>query len=172
MTVLADFNIIIPENYANVFVQPGQRSRLGTKFNAGGRLGEGSGQTGALGAFIMFSVLNLPVPLHVFVNGEGPIGTMDPNPPYSDYTSGHACITGVASNTFDYLFGDGPLNLDLYSDVTKTTRRYDSAGALDEQTMNARIWLGVHFRKAMTDGNRLGHQVSAWTIGRQFQPTD
>src|SRR5215207_4369420 len=95
-----------------------------------------------------------------------------PTPPYPDYTSGHACITGAASNTFDYLFGDGPLDLDLYSDVTKTTRHYDTAAALDEETMNARIWLGLHFRKAMTDGNRLGHQVSAWTIGRQFQPTD
>lgn len=84
MTVLADFNVIISENFQNVPVQQGKRSPLGTKFNAGGRLGEGSGQTGGLGAFIMFSVLNLGVPLDVFVNGEeaalGPIGTMDPNP--------------------------------------------------------------------------------------------
>ena len=81
MTVLADFNTIIPEDPQNIPVRQGQQSPLGTRFNAGGRLGEGSGQTGAHGAFIMFSVLNLLVPLDVFVNGEGPIGTMDPNPP-------------------------------------------------------------------------------------------
>lgn len=79
MTVLADFNTIIGDEVPqDVPFQPGQQSPLGTRFNAGGRLGEGSGQTGALGAFIMFSVLNLQVPLEVFVNGKGPIGTMDP----------------------------------------------------------------------------------------------
>ena len=93
-----------------------------------------------------------------------------PTPPYPEYTSGHACITGAASHTFDYLFGDGPLDLDLYSDVTKTTRHYDSAVALDEEAMNARIWLGLHFRKAMTDGNRLGHAVSERALTHYFQP--
>ena len=72
MTVLADFNIIIPEEFRSVGAPSGQQSPLGTRFNAGGRLGEGSGETGALAAFIMFSVLNLQIPLDVFVNGEGP----------------------------------------------------------------------------------------------------
>jgi hypothetical protein len=84
MTVLADFNIVISEDRQGVPLKSGQRSLLGKKFSAGGRLGDG-GQTGPLGAFIMFSVLNLQVPLDVFVNdeetGDGPIGTMDPNPP-------------------------------------------------------------------------------------------
>jgi hypothetical protein len=79
MTVLADFNIIIHEEHQGVGVQAGQQSPLGTRFNTGGRLGEGSGQTGPLAAFIMFSVLNLQVSLDVFVNGQGPIGTMDAN---------------------------------------------------------------------------------------------
>ena len=38
--------------------------------------------------------------------------------------------------------------------------------------MNARIWLGLHFRTAMSDGNQLGHDVSDWTIRRYFRPTD
>jgi len=95
-----------------------------------------------------------------------------PNPPYPDYTSGHACITGAASHTFSHLFGADSLDLDISSSVTSTSRHYDTAAALDEETMNARIWLGLHFRKAMTDGNRLGHQVSAWTIRHHFEPTD
>jgi hypothetical protein len=93
------------------------------------------------------------------------------NPPYPDYTSGHACVTGATSNTFGYLFGADSLDLDVTSSVTSTSRHYESAGALDEETMNARIWLGIHFRKAMTDGNRLGHHVSDWSITHYFQPT-
>jgi hypothetical protein len=38
--------------------------------------------------------------------------------------------------------------------------------------MNARIWLGLHFRTAMTDGNHLGHAVSEWAAAHYFQPTD
>jgi hypothetical protein len=93
MTVLADFNII-PDGHQSVGVQPGQQSPLGTRFNAGGRLGESSGETGALAAFIMFSVLNLQIPLDVFVNGEGPIGTMDANPAPGWYSQ-VLCMSGA-----------------------------------------------------------------------------
>ncbi len=37
--------------------------------------------------------------------------------------------------------------------------------------MNARIWLGIHFRKAMTDGNQLGHDVADFGTTHYFQPT-
>jgi len=36
--------------------------------------------------------------------------------------------------------------------------------------MNARVWLGIHFRKAVVDGNRLGHRVSRWALRHYFQP--
>jgi hypothetical protein len=99
MPVLADFNIVVPEDPQSVPIQGGQRSQVGKSFNAGGRVGEGVGQTGSLAAFIMFSVLNLQVPLDVFVNGtetgSGPIGTMDPNPPGSrGWYSQVICMSG------------------------------------------------------------------------------
>ena len=88
-----------------------------------------------------------------------------------DYTSGHACVSGAASDTFSYLFGANTLDLDVSSAITGTTRHYERAAALDRQTMNARIWLGIHFRKAMTDGNQLAHDVSEWSLTHYFQPT-
>lgn len=93
-------------------------------------------------------------------------------PPYPEYTSGHACITGATSNSLGNLFGADSLDLDVASSVTATTRHFDTAAALDAETMNARIWLGLHFRKAMTDGNRLGHDVSNWVISHRFQLED
>jgi hypothetical protein len=92
-------------------------------------------------------------------------------PPYPEYTSGHACLIGAASNTFAYLFGADTIDLNVSSSITGTSRHYDTADSLDEETMNARIWLGIHFRKAMTDGNQLGHDVSNWGITHYFQPT-
>jgi hypothetical protein len=90
-------------------------------------------------------------------------------PPYPDYLSGHACLTGAATETMGHLFGRRSIDLDVASTVTGTTRHYDSTAALDAETMNARIWLGFHFRKAMTDGNRLGHESAGYVIRHEFQ---
>ena len=64
----------------------------------------------------------------------------------------------------------GGIDLNVPS-LTGTSRHYDTAASLDEETMNARIWLGFHFRRAMTDGNRLGHDVSNYGITHYFEPT-
>jgi hypothetical protein len=95
-----------------------------------------------------------------------------PTPPYPDYVSGHASVTGAATGTFSYLFGSRSIDLDIPALVTTTSRHFDSAAALDAETINARIWLGFHFRKAMTDANRLGHRTAGWTIGHEFRPRD
>jgi hypothetical protein len=73
-----------------------------------------------------------------------------PPPPYPDYTG---------------------IDLDVSSSVTGTTRHFDTVAALDAETMNARIWLGFHFRRAMTDGNLLGHRAAEWTIAHELRPT-
>jgi hypothetical protein len=91
-------------------------------------------------------------------------------PPYPEYVSGHACATGAASETFSRLFGASSVDLDISSTVTSTTRHYSTAAALDAETKNARIWLGLHFRQAMDDGNLLGHRVATWTASHEFLP--
>lgn len=119
MTVLADFNIIIPEEHQSVGVRPGQQSPLGTGFNAGGRLGEGSGETGALAAFIMFSVLNLQLPLDVFVNGEGPIGTMYANPAPGWYSQ-VLCMSGGRLKSSDGLNNEISVGIPSTGPLTPT----------------------------------------------------
>jgi hypothetical protein len=97
-----------------------------------------------------------------------PATTPDPSwtpltgtPAYPDYPSGHACLTGATAGGLSALFGARHIDLNVSSAVTMTARHYESARALDDDTMDARIWLGLHFRRAMTDGNRLGHEVAA-----------
>jgi hypothetical protein len=92
-------------------------------------------------------------------------------PPYPEYSSGHACYTGAAANTFSYLFGPRDMNLTLPS-LTEppTTRHYDTSAQLDRDTMNARVWLGLHWRPSMSLANQLGHDVSDWVIEHAFRP--
>jgi hypothetical protein len=85
------------------------------------------------------------------------------------------------ANGFSYLFPSG-FDLQMSSTVigaspnvpptTPTIRHYTSAASLNTDTMNARIWLGIHFRRAMIDGNQLGHDVSAWVVEHYFQPVE
>ena len=78
----------------------------------------------------------------------------------------------AASGILSYLFGADSIDLNLSSAVTGTDRHYRTAARLDRETMNARIWLGLHFRQAMTDGNQLGHDAADWGATHYFQPTD
>lgn len=91
-------------------------------------------------------------------------------PPYPEYTSGHACLTGASTEIFSRLFGARSIDLNVSSPVTSTTRHYATARALDTETKSARIWLGLHFRRAMNDGNQLGHRVATWTASHEFLP--
>jgi hypothetical protein len=108
-----------------------------------------------------------------------PATTADPawtplvaNPPYPEYPSGHACLTGATANGLGYLFGPRSIDLVVASAVTGTTRHYVTEDTLNQDTMNARVWLGIHFRRAVVDGNRLGHRVSRWALRHYFQPLD
>lgn len=93
-------------------------------------------------------------------------------PPYSDYTSGHACVTGATTGALEHLFGPSlQPALDVPSLVLNVpSRPYSDTGALDQETMSARIWLGFHFRTAMTHGNALGHAVADHAAANYFQP--
>jgi hypothetical protein len=59
--------------------------------------------------------------------------------------------------------------VDVFSSATNTTRHYERADVLDAEAMNARIWLGIHFRRAMGDANQLGHRVSDRVVARYFR---
>ena len=54
--------------------------------------------------------------------------------------------------------------------VPGTQRFYDSGRALRQDVVNARIWLGFHFRTADTASREIGREVAAWTIDNYFQP--
>ena len=91
-------------------------------------------------------------------------------PPHPEYVSDHACITGAATETFRRLFGARSLDLYVTSTVTATTRRFDSAALLDDETRSAQIWLGLQLRQSVDDGNRLGHRTASWTATHEFLP--
>jgi hypothetical protein len=78
MTVLADFQTIIGDRAQTVERRPGVQ-QLGVAFDTGGRIA-GDSEVGGHGAFLIYSVTGLVHTTEVFVNGEGPVGTIEASP--------------------------------------------------------------------------------------------
>ena len=79
------------------------------------------------------------------------------NPAYSDYTSGHAAATGSWVEVVRQTLGDDTA---LTLRIGSQARSYDTLTALEHDTLNARIWGGLHFRDAMDDGYYLAHTTA------------
>ena len=82
-----------------------------------------------------------------------------PNPPYSDYVSGHASLTAPAVETIRMMLGEDT-GLTLHSYATGGDRTYDDLTTIEDEAFHARIWGGLHFRDAMEDGYELGHETA------------
>ncbi len=93
-------------------------------------------------------------------------------PNYPDYVSGYNVVIAAGSRALDRLFGPNRLDLTLVSTaVPGATRHYDSGAALRADVVDARIWLGIHFRTADTAARTMGVGIADWTADRYFRPT-
>jgi hypothetical protein len=62
------------------------------------------------------------------------------------------------------------LDLTLTSTAVPDVRHYDSGAALRQDVVDARVWLGIHFRTADTVSRDLGIRLADWALGHYFQP--
>jgi len=92
------------------------------------------------------------------------------NPNYPEYSSGYNAVAASFSRALEELFGRH-LDLTLISTaVPGVTRNYDTGAALRTDVVNARVWLGIHFRFADVAGRNIGISVADWTLDHYFQP--
>jgi hypothetical protein len=97
---------------------------------------------------------------------------MIPTPAYPDYPSGY---TGVAAS-FTRALADALRTRHLQLTVTSTAvpgamRTYDSGRALRNDVVDARVWLGIHFRFADTVAATMGQRVARWALTHYFRPS-
>jgi hypothetical protein len=107
-----------------------------------------------------------------------PATTADPawtplltTPNYPDYVSGYNAVIASSSRALENVVG-ARLNLTLTSTaVPGVTRHYDSGTALRADVVDARIWLGIHFRTADVAARTLGVDLADWAACHYFRPT-
>jgi hypothetical protein len=77
------------------------------------------------------------------------------NPNYSDYLSGHGCATSPQAEVIRRVLGEAtPLEL---RSPTLGARTYAHISDIEHEAFEARIWGGLHYRKAMRDSYEMGH---------------
>jgi hypothetical protein len=93
------------------------------------------------------------------------------NPPYPEYPSGYNVVNSTVSHGLEELFETRQLRLTLISTaVPGVVRHYDSGRALRRDVVDARVWLGIHFRFADTASRDMGLRLTDWTLDHYFQP--
>ena len=95
-------------------------------------------------------------------------------PPYPDVSSGYNCVTGSVMNAAKAFFGKDKMEFDLTATVTlgfpaptAMTRHYSRFTDVVDDTIDARIWQGIHFRTADEAGAEIGKNVARW-IDKHF----
>jgi hypothetical protein len=91
-------------------------------------------------------------------------------PPYPEYPSGYNSVAATGSRALADVFHTQHLDLTLTSTAVPDVRHYDSGAALRQDVVDARVWLGIHFRTADTVSRDLGIRLADWVLDHYFQP--
>jgi len=96
-----------------------------------------------------------------------------PTPPYPDYVSGYSGGIGAFTRALQDTFDTRHLHLTFISTAPEAAgaeRKYDSGRKARQDVVDARVWLGFHFRTADVRGARMGQQVAEWALDHYFAP--
>ena len=106
-----------------------------------------------------------------------PVTSADPmwaplfaTPAHPEYPSGHSCVSAAAATVLASRFGERT-HFQVTSDVMPgVVRSFGSFSAALDEVANARIFAGIHFRSATTDGRALGAAVGDYVMQNAMQP--
>jgi PAP2 superfamily. len=91
-------------------------------------------------------------------------------PPFPDHPSGHSCGIGAYVHTLQNFFGTDRVAFSAFSNKSCTTRSFDRFSDMLKEVIDARVWGGIHFRTADTQGAVLGKKVAHHLKKHYFQP--
>jgi hypothetical protein len=115
-------------------------------------------------------------------NDGNPQTQGDPNwqplintPNYPEYSSGANNIAGALTRMLELYFGTDHMYFTVVStnpSAEPNRRTYNRFSDLSWDTVNVRIYQGIHFRTADEVGRMQGRQVADWVFGHVLQPID
>jgi hypothetical protein len=89
------------------------------------------------------------------------------NPPYPEHPSGHLGLSGAIGRTLQQFFCTDKLSW-TDTNVAGRTRSFTRVSDAVEEIVGARIWSGIHFRKADEDSVRIANQIAKYRDRHYF----
>jgi hypothetical protein len=92
-------------------------------------------------------------------------------PAYPEYPSGYNVVTAAFLGGLAELFDTDTLHLNLISTaVPGVVRHYETGAEVRADVVDARVWLGFHYRFSDIVSRDLGLELVHWTLTHYFQP--
>jgi hypothetical protein len=96
-------------------------------------------------------------------------------PSYPDYTSGANNVTGAMTRTLVRFFHRDRMTFEVTSLAplaVQKTRTYERFSDAAQDVVDARVYLGIHFRFADTAARKQGRQVADWVFDHFLLPLE
>lgn len=105
---------------------------------------------------------------------------LQPTYPMPDHDSGHAVQGGVAAEILEQVFGTDHIPFTACSmtvgagmtcdDPSPVLRSYSSFSEAAEENAVSRIYIGIHFRRAVEEGLEHGRKIARYAVDRFLKP--
>jgi hypothetical protein len=98
-------------------------------------------------------------------------------PNHPEYPSQHGCVTSALMEVLANSLGTNDINVTIMGaqnglSTLTTSRTFATVSDVDSEIVDARVWIGFHFRNSVVAGENLGTAVANWELQRYFLPTD
>jgi len=94
-------------------------------------------------------------------------------PPYSDHPSGYNCVSAAYMHAAGAFFGTDKVDFSVIRPIAgmpAVELHYTRFTDLVDDTIDARVWQGLHFREADVQGAGIGKDAARWLAKHFFQP--
>ena len=105
---------------------------------------------------------------------------LQPTYPFPDHDSGHAVQGGAAAEVLEQVFGTNNIPFTACSttvepghtcaDASPVLRVYSSFTEAADENAVSRIYIGIHFRRAVEEGVQHGRKIAAYVVHQLLKP--
>jgi hypothetical protein len=93
-----------------------------------------------------------------------------------EYPSQHGCVTSAVAQVLANALNTSRINATIPgaqggATTLTTSQTFATVRDLYAQLVNARVWIGFHYRNSVVAGENLGTAVAKWELHRYFLPT-
>lgn len=96
-------------------------------------------------------------------------------PNFPEYPSGHADISAAVSHALRLFFGTDELSFQMTTTnalAPQKTRSYTRFSEAEREVINARVYVGIHYRNSDNTAAAQGRRVANWVFRHDFLPVD